>query len=239
MIIIPAIDLLQGKCVMLLQGMERTETVYSDNPVEVAQKWESTGAELVHVVDLDGAFTGNLANFDIVKNIAQSIRIPIQLGGGIRREEAVQEIIDSGISRVILGTKACEKDFLKNVLRKHSEKIIVGIDAREGIVTVKGWKEYTDLEAAEFAKEAEDLGVKTIIFTDISVNGTLEGPCYGSIENLLKAVSIDVIASGGIHSIYDIKKLKQYEKDGLVGAIIGKALYTGDIDLKQAIKVSK
>ncbi len=239
MIIIPAIDLLQGKCVMLLQGMEHTETVYSDNPVEVAQKWESMGAELIHVVDLDGAFTGNVVNFNIVKDIVQSIHIPIQLGGGIRREEAVQEIIGSGISRVILGTRACEREFLKSVLRKHGEKIIIGIDARDGVVTVKGWKEYTNLDAAEFAKEAEDLGAKTIIFTDISVDGTLEGPCYESIEKLLKAVSIGVIASGGIRSIDDIKKLKEYEKDGLVGAIIGKALYTDDINLKQAIEVSK
>jgi phosphoribosylformimino-5-aminoimidazole carboxamide ribotide isomerase len=236
MLLIPAIDLMDGKCVRLLQGRAGTETVYSDDPVSTAKRWEAEGAKMLHVVDLDGAFEGRPANFDAVCAILDAVSIPVEFGGGIRDDATLGAVLATPLRRAILGTKASEARFLRSAVERYGDRIAVGIDARDGLVTVKGWKEFTSLEAPAFARHVETLGVRTIIFTDVAADGTLEGPRTASLEAMLQAVSCDVIASGGVGSLDDILLLRQYERDGLVGIIIGKALYTGDIALREALE---
>ncbi len=236
MLLIPAIDLMDGKCVRLVQGRAGTETVYSDDPVATAKRWESEGARMLHVVDLDGAFAGRPANFDAVCAIVEAVAIPVEFGGGVRDETTLARVLEAPLRRVILGTKACEEGFLRAAVEQYGERIAVGIDAREGLVTVKGWKEFTALEAPQFAQQVEAIGVRTIIFTDVAADGTLEGPCTASLEAVLRAVSCEVIASGGVGSLDDIRALRRYERDGLAGVIVGKALYTGDIRLADALE---
>jgi len=237
MLLIPAIDLMNGKCVRLLQGRAGTETVYSDDPVSTAKRWEAEGAPMLHVVDLDGAFKGRPVNFDAVCAIVEAVSIPVEFGGGIRDDEMLAAVLATPLRRAILGTKACEAKFLRSAVERYGDRIAVGIDAREGLVTVKGWKEFTSLEAPVFARHVEALGVRTIIFTDVAADGTLEGPRTASLEAVLRAVSCDVIASGGVGSLDDVRLLRRYEAHGLVGVIIGKALYTGDIKLREALEV--
>jgi phosphoribosylformimino-5-aminoimidazole carboxamide ribotide isomerase len=238
-LVIPAIDLMDGQCVRLLRGRAESKVVYSDDPVAMARKWESMGAEFLHLVDLDGAISGKISNLRHVEDITRSINIPAEFGGGVRSMEQIAEVLDSGVQRVILGTKACQKDFLAEALSRFGESIAVGIDARDGRVAVEGWTRATSLRAVEFAREVESLGVKTVIFTDISVDGTLKGPSFARIEELAKAVDVDVIASGGVSTAEDIRKLRAYEKDGVTGVIIGKALYEVTIDLREAIRAAK
>jgi len=238
MLVIPAIDLMGGKCVRLLQGRAGTETVYSDDPVSTAKRWEAEGARLLHVVDLDGAFAGRPSNFDAVCAIVDAVSIPVEFGGGIRDQATLAAVLRTPIRRAILGTKACEKDFLRLAVHLYKDRIAVGIDARDGLVTVKGWQEFTALEAPAFARQVEALGVRTIIFTDVAADGTLEGPRTASLEAVLRAVSCDVIASGGVGHLDDIRALMRYERDGLAGVIVGKALYTGDIVLGEALEVA-
>jgi len=239
MIIFPAIDLMGGKCVRLLQGRVDTEIVYSHNPVEIARKWEAEGAQYLHVVDLDAALESRRDNVTSACEIASAVSIPVQLGGGVRDEVKIQRLLDSGIARVIVGTRACEREFLKGVLARFSDKIVVGIDARDGFVAVRGWVEVTRLKAVDFAREVEAMGASTIVFTDISTDGMLKGPNVAATAELLRNVDIDVIASGGISSVDDIEQLKRLESEGLVGAIVGKALYSGTIELKEAIEAAR
>jgi len=236
MLLIPAIDLMDGKCVQLVQGRPGTETVYSDDPVATARRWESEGAPMLHVVDLDGAFRGAPANFDAVRAILDAVSVPVEFGGGVRDKTTLATVLSTPLRRVVLGTRACEEPFLRAAVEQYGDRIAVGIDAREGLVTVKGWKEFTALEAPAFARQVEAIGVRTIIFTDVAADGTLEGPRTDSLEEVLRAVSCDVIASGGIGTVDDIRMLQRYEQHGLAGVIIGTALYTGAVTLAEALE---
>ncbi|MDF2522820.1 MAG: 1-(5-phosphoribosyl)-5-((5-phosphoribosylamino)methylideneamino) imidazole-4-carboxamide isomerase [Clostridiales bacterium] len=237
MIIYPAIDIKDGKCVRLQQGSFDAVTVYSDNPAEMARKWEECGASWLHTVDLDGARGGNPINLPVVGEIAKSVKMPVQMGGGIRNLKVIESAIENGISRVILGTSAVnDPQFVKEALRKFEKSIVIGIDAKDEKVAIEGWEKLSSFTAAEFAKRMEDLGAGTIIYTDISTDGMLKGPNLKAMEQMLKAVSMDVIASGGVSKLQDIKDLKEV---GVAGVIVGKALYTGNLDLREAIEAAK
>lgn len=235
--IIPAIDIKDGKVVRLTQGMADQVTVYSDDPLEVARRWDAFGVELIHVVDLDGALGGKIQNFDAIKRVAEGIKSKVEVGGGIRDIETIKMILSAGADKVCIGTKALDPEFLENVGRSFKNRIVVSIDAKDGIVYSKGWIHKTKTSAIDLAKEAEKIGITTIIYTDITRDGMLQGPNIRSLKELLSATHLDVIASGGISSIKDVKDLQALEKDGLRGMIIGKALYENKIDLAEAIKV--
>jgi phosphoribosylformimino-5-aminoimidazole carboxamide ribotide isomerase len=236
--LIPAIDLRGGKCVRLFKGEREKETVYSTNPVEVALKWQSEGAARLHLVDLDGAFEGRPVNSAVISAIASVLHIPLQLGGGIRDAENVGRALELGVSKVILGTAAVEKPkMVKELVDRYQDRIIVGIDARDGIVAVKGWVEGSQRKAVDFALEMQDLGVREIIYTDISRDGTLEGPNYHAMEEMAKALGIQLIASGGVSSLEDLRLLKGLEHLGITGVIVGQALYSGKFTLKEALMV--
>jgi phosphoribosylformimino-5-aminoimidazole carboxamide ribotide isomerase len=231
--IIPAIDLRQGKCVRLYQGDYAQETVFSDDPVDTALKWQSLGAPKLHIVDLDGAATGELANLNIIKQIADVILIPTQLGGGIRNLDTIELVLKAGIERVVLGTAAVEnRNLVQEACHRFNDAIIVGIDARDGNVAVRGWKLQTALKATDFARSMVRLGARRFIYTDINRDGTLTEPNFSAIFEMVKSVKVPVIASGGVASLNHLKLLKEL---GVEGAIVGKALYTGDIKLKQAL----
>jgi phosphoribosylformimino-5-aminoimidazole carboxamide ribotide isomerase len=236
MIVIPAIDLKDGKCVRLLQGKKEEVTVYSDDPAAMAKRWIDLGARLLHVVDLDGAFTGEQRNIDKIRDIRRAIHMPIQLGGGIRNIKRIENLINLGVDRTIIGTSAAENsDMVKEACEKFPGKVFVGIDAKNGKVAVKGWVEVTELDAIEFARKMESVGVAGIIYTDISRDGMLTGPNINAMDKMVKAINIPVIASGGVSGIDDIKSLMQIEN--LWGVITGKALYSGALDLKEAINL--
>ncbi len=236
MTVFPAIDLRKGRCVRLIRGDIRDETVYSKEPVSIAKLWQLKGAKYLHVVDLDGALTGVPKNLKFVYQIAKEVKLPIQFGGGVRDLDLLKEILGKGIKRVILGTNALTLDFLAKAIKLFgAARIVAGIDSRDGKVAVHGWKDTTDKTSIEFAHELEQIGVKTIIFTDIKRDGMLSGPNFKSIKAMACAVKIPIIASGGVSSLKDIRHLKNLEKYGLQGIVIGKALYTGALDLKQAI----
>ncbi|MEI6631512.1 MAG: 1-(5-phosphoribosyl)-5-[(5-phosphoribosylamino)methylideneamino]imidazole-4-carboxamide isomerase [bacterium] len=236
MLIIPAIDIQSGSVVRLYQGA-KDKKIYSRDPVKTARHWLRQGAELIHVVDLDGAFSGEPRNIAIVKRIVKETNVPIEFGGGVRSIEAIKELLTCGVQRVVLGTKAIEESsFLKKARDKFKDRIIVSIDAREGRVMTKGWKSnVSNKDTLSFACALAKLGFKEIIYTDISKDGTLKGPNIAEIKRILKAAKLKVIASGGISSLEDIYKLKKLEKQGVRGVIIGKALYEGRFTLKEAI----
>ncbi|MGC9045950.1 MAG: 1-(5-phosphoribosyl)-5-[(5-phosphoribosylamino)methylideneamino]imidazole-4-carboxamide isomerase [Thermodesulfovibrio sp.] len=234
--IIPAIDLKDGKCVRLLQGKFDEVTVYYDNPELAALRWQAEGAEVLHVVDLDGAKEGRLINLSSIKKIREVFYGTIEVGGGIRKIEDIELLLNSGVDRVILGTLlAHNPDFVKEVCKRFPGRIIAGIDAKDGFVAVKGWVEVTDLKATELALRMQDYGVWGIIYTDISRDGMLTGPNIEATEALVEAVTIPVIASGGVSSIEDIKRLAKIKN--LWGVITGKAIYSGAINLKEAIEM--
>ncbi len=234
MIIYPAIDIIGGECVRLSQGSYSQVTVFSSSPVDVAKKWEALGAQYLHVVDLDGARSGKSENQTVIEDICKALSIPVQVGGGIRSIETIEKLLDLGVSRLILGTSAVQnQQLLKYALKSYSEKVAIGIDAKQGMVAISGWEETSNLKAIEFAKTVEALGAKTIIYTDIARDGMLSGPNLPAMTEMAKAVSIDVIASGGVSSLGDIKALRS---TGVKGVIVGKALYTGDVDLVEALK---
>ncbi len=238
MLIIPAIDLKGGRCVRLIQGKMDEETVFSDFPLKVAKRWEELGAKLIHVVDLDGAVSGKPGNRELVADIAKSLSIPVQIGGGIRDFKTAQAYLRDGIGRIILGTVAYDNtELVSELCKSYAGKIIVGIDARDGMVAIKGWVETTKKNAIELAKEYENLGVAGIIYTDISKDGMMIGPNIDAIKEFASAVNIPVIASGGVSNIDDLRKIAEISHYGIEGVIIGKALYTGAIDLREAIKV--
>lgn len=237
MLIIPAIDLKDGKCVRLQQGRMENVTVYSDNPSSMAKHWQEEGAELLHVVDLDGAIEGKPVNLKSIIDVRRAVTIPIEVGGGIRDMEAIEKLLSLKIDRVVLGTSVVNNpSLLKEACRRFPGQILAGIDARDGMVAIKGWKETTQIKAIDFAKSLEDSGVKAIIFTDIKRDGLLLGPNIKSLKEFTDSVRLPVIASGGVADINDIKELMKLP---LEGVIVGKAIYSGSLDLKEAIRLVK
>lgn len=235
--IYPAIDIKDGKCVRLFKGRFDDVTVYGDSPAEMAKKWESQGGEYIHVVDLDGALKGHGVNAEKIKEICESVNVPVQTGGGIRSMADIEAKLACGISRVIIGTKAVsDSEFIKEAVKKYGDKIVIGIDAKDGMVAVEGWEKTSDFTAVEFSKKMADLGVKTIVYTDIATDGTLAGPNVEAMREMAAAVDADIIASGGVGSLEDILSLKD---TGVEGVIVGKALYTDRVDLKEAIEKAR
>lgn len=237
MIVIPAIDLKGGKCVRLLKGEEGTETVFSENPLQTARKWEGCGARLIHVVDLDGAFSGEPRNFEIIRDIVNTVSADVQVGGGIRNINTVEKYISVGVRRVILGTSAFQdRKFLIDVCKSFPERVGVGIDTKMGKIAVKGWKEVIDLDTEDFLNGLNAIGVSLVIHTDVDRDGTMEGVNLNAVEKFVKSSPIPVITSGGISSLEDIEKLSTLEEFGLVGIILGRSIYTGKINLNKAIQ---
>ena len=232
MLLFPAIDLMSGEVVRLRQGKAELKTVYSKDPAAFAQRWEQEGGDWLHVVDLDAAFTGEQRNLDSVRAICEAVKFPVELGGGIRDLAAAQRAIDAGVSRVIVGTRAAESlAFITELATAFgSERVAVGIDAKNGKVSVKGWTEESGLTALDLAKRAEDAGAGTIIYTDIATDGMMQGPNFAETEKMLGSLGIQLIASGGVSSAADVRRLGQMP--GLYGCIIGKALYDGAVNLR-------
>lgn len=235
--IYPAIDIKDGKCVRLLKGEFDKVTVFGDDPVEMALKWEKQGGEFIHVVDLDGAVKGHGVNAEIIKKICQSVSVPVQTGGGIRTMEDIEAKLACGINRVIIGTKAVsDAEFVKRAVEKYGDRIVIGIDAKDGMVAVEGWEKTSDFKAVEFAQKMEEIGVKTIVYTDIATDGTLAGPNIDAMREMAENTSMDIIASGGVGSLEHIKSLVP---TGVEGVIVGRAIYTGNVDLAEAVKKVK
>jgi phosphoribosylformimino-5-aminoimidazole carboxamide ribotide isomerase len=238
MLVIPAIDLKDGQCVRLLQGRKDAVTSYSNEPAKTAKRWESYGAKLLHIVDLDGAFTGKQTNLDAIIKIRQSVKIPLQVGGGIRNIGNIMNLFSAGIDRVIIGTAAIEDpEFLTYACKNYHGKVLIGIDAKDGMVAIKGWEEVTSLTAKDLVRRLEIFGVSGIIYTDISRDGMLSGPNIEATRDIVESVKIPVIASGGVSCIDDIKNLMKIQN--LWGAITGKAIYSGAMDLKEAIQIAE
>lgn len=239
MLIFPAIDIRGGKCVRLLQGDFNQETVFSDRPEEMACQWEKQGAKYLHLVDLDGARAGHPENLEAVKRILDSVSIPVELGGGIRTMENIDTVLSLGVRRVILGSVAVkDPELVRQACKKYQERIVVGIDAKDGIVAVDGWGVSGNVDVTTLAKEMKKAGVKTIIYTDISRDGTLEGVNVKATAELARESGVRIVASGGVKSTMDIEALKPYEKDGIEGVIVGKSIYMGTLDLQQAIEIA-
>ncbi len=240
MILFPAIDLKNGQCVRLLRGVMDAATVFSDDPPAQARRFVEAGCRWLHVVDLDGAFAGKPMNAKAVDGIVAASGVPVQLGGGIRDLDTIARWLDAGVSRVILGTVAVkDPDLVKQACRKHPEQIVVGIDARGGRVAVEGWAEESEITALDLALRFEDAGVAAIVYTDIDRDGALGGVNVEATAGLARALSTPVIASGGVASLDDIAALKTHERDGVAGAILGRALYDGRVDLAAAIKLAE
>lgn len=236
MVILPAIDLLDGKVVRLAQGKRDHVTVYSTDPVEVATRWAKAGARWLHVVDLNGAFDGTYTNLPMAKRIIESCGITVELSGGIRTEETLAQAIAVGAARVVLGTKACEDpQFVQAAVKRYGSKIAVAIDANAGQVVSRGWVSSTTLTPAALAQQMIGLGVRTLICTDVSRDGMLQGPNLVLLNEVLTVGPKALIASGGISSLADLQQLKMLESKGITGAIVGKALYEGTIDLRNAL----
>lgn len=235
MIIYPAIDIKDGRCVRLLQGRFEDVTIYGDDPVQMASKWVSLGAKWLHIVDLDGARDQSPNNRDIILDIVKKHSVSVQTGGGIRTMEDIDQMISGGVSRAILGTSAVRSpDLVKKALLKYPDKIAVGIDAKDGMVAIEGWEQVSSYKAVDFAKDIEQLGCRVIIYTDIDTDGMLTGPNLKAMKEMIDSVNMEVIASGGVSSLQDLKDLKEI---GASGAITGKAIYTGAIDLAEALKL--
>lgn len=237
MYLFPAIDLIGGQAVRLVKGDYNQKTVYSNSPIEVAKGFFEAGAEFLHVVDLDGAKSGNTDNISVIADIIKESGLKVEVGGGIRSEEVIKKYIDAGVYRVILGTVAVtDPEFCREMTKKYGEKIAVGVDIKDGFVAIKGWTEVADKTCFDFCKELEEMGVKTVICTDISKDGLLSGTNLELYRRLQSEFNIDFTASGGVSSLDDIRALMEI---GVYGAILGKALYTGDVDLKEAVEVTK
>ena len=240
MIIFPAIDIRGGKCVRLFKGDFAQETVFSDSPAAMARKWQAQGAEYLHLVDLDGALAGSSQNLAAIEEILQAVNIPTELGGGIRTMEQIDKLLAMGITRVILGSVAVKNpDLVREACAKYGERIVVGIDAKDGIVAVEGWGESGNVGVIELAQKMKDAGVKTIIYTDISRDGTLSGVNVDATVKLAQESGVKIVASGGVKSLADIKALKAQESCGIEGVIAGKSIYTGSLDLQAAIEIAK
>jgi len=240
MIVIPAIDLKEGKCVRLEQGLMEKDTVYSDDPAAMARHWQDEGGEMLHLVDLDGAFAGVPKNRAAISAIVAAVDIPTELGGGIRDLATIEAYLELGVDRVILGTVAKENPALVGeACRRFPGRIVVGIDAKAGLVAVRGWAEVTTKPAEDLAREMEGFGVSAIIYTDIARDGMMQGPNLDATRTLAQAISIPVIASGGVSSLEDIRRLLTIESSGVEGVITGKAIYTGSLNLKEAVALTR
>ena len=236
MLILPAIDISAGQVVRLRRGEMTQKTVYSDDPAAMARKWENEGGQVLHVVDLDGAFTGASANLAAVRAILEAVSIPVELGGGLRTRDDVARVLDLGVQWAIMGTSALrDRAALEAALEEFADRVIVGIDARDGFVAVEGWVEASQTTALDLAREMEKLGVARLICTDIATDGMLQGPNIASLRAVAGAVATPIIASGGVTSLADITALRAVESEGIVGAIVGQALYTGAISLREAV----
>ncbi|HEV7404132.1 MAG TPA: 1-(5-phosphoribosyl)-5-[(5-phosphoribosylamino)methylideneamino]imidazole-4-carboxamide isomerase [Chthoniobacteraceae bacterium] len=231
MLLLPAIDLMSGEVVRLRQGKADQKTVYSNDPAAFAKRWEEEGGDYLHIVDLDAAFSGEHRNLESVRAITSAIGIPCELGGGMRSEAAIGRAFDAGVARVVIGTRAAESlEFVGEMAKTFGgERIAVGIDARDGLVSTKGWTEMSQLTALDLARRAQDAGAGTIIYTDIATDGMLQGPNFGELEKMLAALKCQLIASGGVTTVEDVRRLQAMP--GLYGAIIGKALYDGAVKL--------
>ncbi|MBR5528553.1 MAG: 1-(5-phosphoribosyl)-5-[Clostridia bacterium] len=237
MYIFPEIDLYDGKAVRLFKGEYSQMTVYSERPWEIAVDFEKNGSEHIHLVDLEGAKDGTTPNISIIKKIRDSVGLFIEVGGGIRNMETVEKYIAIGVDRVILGTAAVtDEEFLKSAVKAYGEKIAVGVDIKDGFVAIRGWTEKTQYSCFDFCKKMQDIGVSTLICTDISKDGAMMGTNHGLYRELSEKFSMNIIASGGVSSLEDVQKLNDL---GIYGAIIGKAYYTGAISIKEAVKVTK
>lgn len=240
MLLIPAIDLKQGRCVRLRQGRMEDDTVFSDNPVEVAGRWVALGAKRIHLVDLDGAFAGKPRNAEVINTIVKAYPdVPVQIGGGIRDEATIQAYLAAGIQYVIIGTKAVqEPEFVRNMAAHYPNQIIVGLDAKDGKVAVNGWAEVSQFDVIDLAQQFQENGVAAIIYTDISRDGMMQGVNIKATAKLAHAITIPVIASGGITNMDDIHALMRVKQDGIMGAITGRAIYEGTLDFAEANKVA-
>lgn len=235
--IFPAIDLIGGQAVRLVKGDYGKVTVYSNSPAEVAKSFEECGASFMHIVDLDGAKDGSTANFDTVKEIVSGTSLSVEVGGGIRSMETVKKYVDIGVDRVIIGTAAVkDPEFLENAVRVYGDRIAVGVDIKDGMVAIKGWTETSDFSCYDFCEKMQNVGVKTIICTDISKDGMMSGTNLELYSELGKRFDMNIIASGGVSSLDDVRALAKMK---IYGAILGKALYTGAVDLKDALRTAK
>jgi phosphoribosylformimino-5-aminoimidazole carboxamide ribotide isomerase len=232
--IIPAIDLRNGKCVRLYQGDYNQETVFSEDPVSVAKHWKSLGAKRIHIVDLDGAAQGKVCHAQTITDIIRTVGIPVQVGGGIRTRESIEELFGVGVERVILGTAAIEnQELVRESCQRVGKRIIAGIDARDGYVATRGWVESSKVTAVELAARMKSIGIKRVIYTDISRDGTLTEPNFAAITEMVAKSGVNIVVAGGISSIEHLQKLAAI---GVEGAIVGRAIYTGHIDLKKALE---
>ncbi len=235
--VIPAIDLLEARCVRLYQGDYAQSQVFNENPVEVARLWVAAGATRLHLVDLDGAKLGKLVNLEAIQAITQAVSIPVEVGGGLRDRDSVKQLFDVGVRYCILGTVAVEKpELVQTLAQEYPGQIIVGIDARNGLVATRGWLETSEIQATQLAIKMQELGASAIIYTDIHRDGTMQGPNLDALRELASKISIPIIASGGVSSITDLLSLLALEPQGVTGAIVGRAIYTGDVNLREAIK---
>jgi phosphoribosylformimino-5-aminoimidazole carboxamide ribotide isomerase len=240
MIIFPAIDLRAGKAVRLLQGRKEDETVFSDNPVAVAHTWQDRGAKFLHLVDLDGAFSGHPQNLDVIKEIVSVLNIPVQMGGGIRDLAAIEQMLELGVTRVILGTTAISKpQMVEEAVKRFGDRVIVGIDGKDGMVAIEGWENTVEKTVLELAREMREVGIERIVFTDTRRDGMMKGPNLESTREMAVQSGLKVIASGGVSTLADIKAIKDLEAVGVEGVITGKALYTGAINLAQALALAE
>ena len=235
MLLIPAIDIKEGKCVRLRQGLMEDSTVFSDSPLAMADKWVELGAKRIHLVDLDGAFAGEPANADVINSIAEKYpNVPIQIGGGIRDEKTIQAYIDAGVEYVIIGTRAAnEPEFIGEIAQEFGKNLIIGLDAKDGIVAVDGWAKLTEHNVVDLAKRFENDGVQAIIYTDIARDGMMQGVNLDATQHLAEAVDIPIIASGGVTNMDDLIELQKIEASGISGVITGRAIYEGTLDFAQ------
>ncbi|SDW45770.1 1-(5-phosphoribosyl)-5-[(5-phosphoribosylamino)methylideneamino] imidazole-4-carboxamide isomerase [Marininema mesophilum] len=235
-VVYPAIDLRGGKCVRLYQGDYEAETVYDEDPLTVARRWVNEGAEWLHVVDLDGARSGDPIHLPVIREITRTLQIPVQMGGGVRDMARLEELLEWGVSRVIIGSAAIDDpEFVKAALGSYGDRVALGLDAWDGRVATHGWQENSGVLVEDLAKEMVAFGAETFIFTDISRDGTLHGPNIPAVRNLAFASGKRVIASGGVHSVADIQELARHQDEGVTGVIVGKALYTANVDLAEAL----
>jgi len=239
LLIIPAIDLKEGKCVRLVRGKLSKETIYSKDPIEIARKWVREGAERLHVVDLDGAFQGKPVHMELVGRMAREVRVPIEFGGGIRDFAILKEVLEEGIEYAILGSQALSSDFLEMACKEFGGRIMVSLDTRRGRVLTQGWVKETGVEVGDLARDISRMGVRTIIFTDVGRDGTLKGVNINLIRDFATSAGVDTIVSGGISSLEDVRKILKLRHLGVIGMIVGKALYTGRIKFREAIRLVK
>jgi phosphoribosylformimino-5-aminoimidazole carboxamide ribotide isomerase len=240
MLIIPAIDIRDGNCVMLTQGRLDAETIYSNDPANLAKIWQEKGAKRLHVVDLDGAFQGSPKNFDVLKKIRANITIPLEFGGGVRSMQTINLLAEAGVDHIIIGTVAVnDPELLRQAVDKHGSKIVVALDVRDNLVATAGWKETSTVDVFELAGRLKQLGIEEIIHTDIKKDGMMQGANIAALKEIAERSKLKVIASGGVSTLTDVEQLKALESTGIFGAIIGKALYNNSIKIEDAIKIAE